>query len=161
MPARLSKAERQKFLNGRHVAVLVTNGTDGTPLPSPIWYAYRDGKFYFRTAADAVKLDNVRRDPRVSICIQDERAPYKAVIAYGTGEITEATDWLARALPRRYLGIVGAMGYEAAAREQIERSGEVTLVVTPTRYASFDFSAETPVYGRAWLILKRILPPWL
>src|SRR5206468_4601194 len=100
LPARLSKAERHKFLSGRHVAVLVTNGADGTPLPSPIWYAFRDGKFYFRTAGDAVKLDNVRRDPRVSVCVQDERPPYKAVIAYGPGEIAEAADGRARDVPR-------------------------------------------------------------
>ena len=161
MPARLSKRQRARFLAGRHVAVLVTNGADGTPVPSPIWYAYRDGKFYFRTAGDAAKLDNVRRDPKVSVCVQDERPPYKAVIAYGSGEIAEPAEWLARDLPRRYLGIVGAMGYETGARDQIERSGEVTLVVTPNRWASFDFSAETPSYGKAWLILKRVLPPWL
>ncbi len=161
MPARLSKTQRERFLGGRHVAVLVTNGADGTPVPSPIWYAYRGGKFYFRTAGDAVKLDNVRRDAKVSVCVQDERPPYKAVIAYGTGEITEPADWLAKEMPKRYLGMIGAMGYESSAREQIESSGEVTLVVTPKRWASFDFSAETPVYGRWWLVLKRVLPPWL
>jgi hypothetical protein len=34
-------------------------------------------------------------------------------------------------------------------------------VVRPERMTSFDFSKETPLAGRVWLQVKRILPPWL
>lgn len=109
MPAKLSQAELQRFLAGRRVAVLVTIGADGRPLPTPIWYAYRDGLFYFRTAIDAVKTRNVQRDPRVSVCVQDERPPYRAVIVHATAEVREPLAWLADVLPRRYLGAIGAI----------------------------------------------------
>jgi hypothetical protein len=162
MPVRMTKGQREKFLRGRHVAVLVTIAEDGTPVPSPIWYLYRDGAFLFRTADDAVRTQNVLRDPRVSICLQEERPPYKAVIVYGRAEILPPDEGLAREIPRHYLGAVGAMGYQQAARSRIEDGAtEITLRVTPERYATFDFTPETPVYGRAWLQLKRILPPWL
>jgi PPOX class probable F420-dependent enzyme len=161
MPARLSKSQREQFLSGRHVAVLVTILADGSPLPTPIWYLYRDGVFYFRTASNAIKTENIRRDPRVSICVQDERAPYKSIIARGTAEIVDSLDWLGREIPRHYLGIVGAIGYRAAAREQIEQGPEVTLVVRPEHMTSSDFATETPIVGRIWLLVKRILPPWL
>ena len=161
MPARMSKSQRERFLRGRHVAVLVTLAVDGTPVPTPIWYLYRDGRFYFRTAASAVKTENVRRDPRVSICVQDERPPYKAVVAHGTAQIEQQLDWLDRVVPRHYLGFVGAMGYEATARQAVEQGPEITLVVRPERWTTFDFAAETPWYGRLWLFAKRLLPPWL
>jgi PPOX class probable F420-dependent enzyme len=161
MPARLSSSERDRFLRGRHVAVLVTLNRDGSPQPTPIWYLYRDGVFFFRTAADAVKTENIRRDPRVSICVQDERPPYKAVIARGRAEIAGAEDWLARDLPRHYLGAVGAMGYERAARTLVEQGSEVTLTVRPQGFITTDFSAETPLLGKVWLVVKRVLPPWL
>jgi PPOX class probable F420-dependent enzyme len=161
MPARLSKEERERFLAGRHVAVLVTIGEDGAPVPGPIWYRYRDGAFYFRTADDAVRTKNIRRDPRVSICVQDERPPYKAIVAYGRATIEPAEQGLAEELPRHYLGMIGAIGYKQAAARAIEQGPEVTLVVRPDRITSFDFTPETPAYGRAWLTLKRILPPWL
>jgi PPOX class probable F420-dependent enzyme len=162
MPARLTKQQRDRFLRGRHIAVLVTIGEDGTPVPGPIWYLYRNGVFLFRTSDHAVRTQNVRRDPRVSVCVQDERPPYKAVIAYGRADILPGDERLARDIPRHYLGIVGAMGYQQAARAQIEAGEtEITLRVTPERYATFDFTPETPSYGRAWLQLKRILPPWL
>ena len=161
MPARLSSAQRERFLAGRHVAVLVTIAPDGRPVPTPIWYLYRDGLFYFRTAGNAVKTENIRRDPRVSICIQDERPPYKAVIVQGTAEIREGLDWLDREIPRHYLGAVGAIGYRRTARQQIEQRPEVALVVRPERITSFDFSADTPLFGRLWLLLRRVLPAWI
>jgi PPOX class probable F420-dependent enzyme len=161
MPARLSTSQREKFLSDRHVAVLVTIGVDGSPMPTPIWYLYRGGVFYFRTASNAIKTENIRRDPRVSICVQDERAPYRSITARGTAEISESLDWIGREMPRHYLGIVGAIGYRAATREQIEQGPEVTLIVRPEHMTSSDFAAETPIVGRIWLLLKRILPPWL
>ncbi len=161
MPRRFSREEQERFLAGRHVAVLVTVGPDGAPVPTPIWYLYRDGRFYFRTERHAVKTKNIQRDARVSICIQDERAPYKAVIAYGTAEIGSGLDWLGQAMPRHYLGFVGGIGYQRTAQNQIERGPEVALVVQPLRFVSFDFTTETPLAGRLWLLLKRVLPPWL
>jgi PPOX class probable F420-dependent enzyme len=157
----LAGAERDRFLAGRHVAVLVTIDAQGRPVPTPIWYRYRDGLFYFRTAGDAVKTNNVRRDPRVSVCVQDERPPYKAVIAHGTAELRDADESLAGELPRHYLGAIGGMGYQRAAREAVEQGEEITLVVRPERWSSFDFTDDTPIYGRLWLLAKRLLPPWL
>lgn len=162
MPKRMSRPERERFLRGRHVAVLVTTAPDGWPVPTPIWYLYRDGLFYFRTGADAVKAENIRRDPRVSVCVQDERPPYKSVTAYGRAEIREESHALERDIPRHYLGLVGAIGYQMTARAQIEQgAGEVTLVVRPERLVTSDFTPDTPWFGRLWLLAKRVLPPWL
>ena len=161
MPARMPPAERDRFLAGRHVAVLVTLAADGTPVPTPIWYRYRDGLFYFRTEENAMKTQNIRRDPRVTVCVQEERAPYKAAIAYGTAVVREAQPWLGREIPRHYLGFIGAMGYERMAREEIERGREVSLVVRPERIVTFDFGRGRPLLGKLWLLLRRVLPPWL
>ena len=160
MPIRLSKPQRETFLSGRHVAVLVTNGMDGHPVPTPIWYLYRDGAFYFRTEHGAIKTQNILRDPKVSVCVQKERPPYKAVIAYGNAEVGNKLDWLSE-MPRHYLGLIGGIGYERTAQHLIESGPEISLVVRPDRYVTFDFGAETPLVGRLWLFAKRFLPPWL
>jgi PPOX class probable F420-dependent enzyme len=161
MAARLSSRERERFLRGRHMAVLVTLNADGNPTPTPVWYLYRDGVFRFRTAGNAVKTKNIWRDPRVSICVQDERPPYKAVIVWGRVEITEAEDWLSREIPRRYLGAIGAIAYRRAARSRIERGPNIALNVRPESFTTIDFTPETPWFGRVWLLMKRVLPPWL
>jgi hypothetical protein len=52
-------------------------------------------------------LDNIRRDPRVSIGVDDETLPYAAVIGEGTAAIEEcplAIRPRATRLARRYVG---------------------------------------------------------
>ena len=160
MPNPIRGAARERFLRGRRVGVLATIGADGAPVVTPIWFIYRDGRFLMRTAEDSAKAQNVRRDPRASICVQDERAPYASVTAYGDASIEEPEAALESEMPRRYLGMVGAMAYKQT-REAIEAGAEVTLVLTPRRWATQDFGAETPWYGKLWLVAKRVLPPWL
>ena len=44
MSFRMSRAEREQFLSGVHVAVLsVASGDGGGPLAAPVWYTYRPG----------------------------------------------------------------------------------------------------------------------
>jgi PPOX class probable F420-dependent enzyme len=161
MPKRYSKAEWQRFLRGRRVAVLGTVGADGTPLLTPIWYLFRDGQLLMRTGKESVKARNIAGDPRVSVCVQDERPPYASVTVYGKGSVEPTREGLGAEMAKHYLGAVGAAGYQRAASEAIERGEEVTLVITPERVLTQDFSAETPWFGKAWLVLKRVLPPGL
>jgi len=63
---------------------------DGSPQVTPIWVDY-DGKFVrFNSAKGRVKDKNIRRDPRVSVAIQDPANPYRYLEIRGkVVEITE------------------------------------------------------------------------
>ncbi|MEE8384656.1 MAG: TIGR03618 family F420-dependent PPOX class oxidoreductase, partial [Dehalococcoidia bacterium] len=87
MPGRMSRAEWERFLAERRVAVLATLGPDGEPVLTPIWYLYRDGLLYMRTGRESVKARNVGRDPRVTVCVQDERPPYRSVSVHGRASV--------------------------------------------------------------------------
>ena len=161
MPKRFSKSERERFLDGRHVCILATIGPGGEPVLTPIWYLYRDGRILIRTGVQSIKALNVARDPRVTICVQDERPPYASITIHGRATIEKAPDGLGEVISRRYLGAVGGAAYMRLAREAVEQSEEITLVVTPGRVLSQDFAPETPLVGKLWLLAKRVLPPWL
>jgi hypothetical protein len=90
--------------------------------------------------------------------VQDERAPYKSVTIYGKASIDPEMLGLDARIAKHYLGFVGGKAYLRVAAEEIQQSGEVTIVVEPERVTSQDFSAETPAVGRVWLRLKRVLP---
>jgi len=104
MPRRFSQAEIDRFLGGRHVAVLGTNSANGAPVLTPIWYLYRDGRILMRTDKGSVKTRNIERDPRVTVCVQDERPPYASVTVYGKASLEPPDDKLAAAIARHYLG---------------------------------------------------------
>ncbi len=161
MPRRLTGKEWEQFARGRHVCVLGTIGEKGEPVLTPIWYLYREGHLYMRTGKDSAKARHIGRDPRVTVCVQDERPPYKSATVYGKATIEPEEAGLGAKISRHYLGAIGGMGYMRAAAETIQQSAEITIVVTPDRVLTQDFSPETPWYGRLWLLAKRVLPPGL
>jgi PPOX class probable F420-dependent enzyme len=161
MPNRLTKKEWVRFLKGRRVGVLGTVGKDGQPVLTPIWYLYRKGKILMRTARESVKAQNILRDPRASLCVQDERPPYASVTLYGTATVEDEMEGLAHDMATHYLGAIAGRAYLQIAAESIQQGSEVTLVLTPERALTQDFSKETPMYAGLWLKAKRILPPQL
>ena len=161
MPDRLTKKEWVRFLKQRRVGVLATIGQDGHPVLTPIWYLYRRGKILMRTSRESVKARNIERDPRVSLCVQEERPPYASVTVYGAATIEGEMKGLAYDIAKRYLGMVAGRAYMQIAAESIQQGGEVTLVLTPERALTQDFSKETPSYAQFWLKMKRFLPPAL
>lgn len=161
MPRKLSPDEWKRFLRGRHICLLSTIGHDGAPVLTPIWYIYKRDKILMRTGARSIKALNIGRDPRVSVCVQDERPPYASVTVYGRAEIEPEQRGLGGEIARHYLGFLGGTVYMRQSREAIEQSEEVTIVITPGRVVTQDYSPETPAIGRLWMLAKRILPPWL
>lgn len=161
MPNRLTKREWVRFLKERRVGVLGTIGADGQPVLTPIWYLYRRGKLLMRTSRDSVKAKNIQRDARATLCVQDERPPYASVTLYGTATVEGEMPGLAYDIAKRYLGLVAGRAYLQIAADGVQQGEEVTLVLTPERALTQDFSKETPPHARLWLQAKRFLPPAL
>ena len=55
-----------ELLNTCHTARLGTVGADGWPMVKPLNFAYHRGRIYFHCALEGEKLDDIRRDNRVS-----------------------------------------------------------------------------------------------
>lgn len=108
----------------------------GAPLVAPIWVA-RDGEaLVFNTGDDTAKGRAIRRDPRVSLCFDDERPPFAFVTIAGTAEVIEDL-----AEVRRWAGIIGGryMGEDQADAygERNGVPGELLVRVTPTKITAF------------------------
>ncbi len=162
MPDQLPAPEVERFLRGRHVAVVTTINADGTPLQTPVWYLYRDGAIYVRTNSRSAKVRNLRRDPRVSVCVQDERPPYRGVTVRGKARIEPDRPELSAAMSRNYLGAVAGFFYlRLRTRHQIEDDPDTIVVIEPNGKHGWDYRPQTPLLGRVWLALKSVLPPWL
>jgi PPOX class probable F420-dependent enzyme len=86
-----------------HLATLMR---DGSPQVTPVWVDY-DGKYVrVNSALGRVKDKNMRRDPRVSLSIQDPENPYRYLEIRGkVVEITQngADDHINK-LSQKYLG---------------------------------------------------------
>lgn len=66
---KMSKNEIERFLQIGRVLRMATLNKDGSPHIAPIWYLYEKSNIYIETSPDSIKVQNVRRDPRVAVCI--------------------------------------------------------------------------------------------
>jgi hypothetical protein len=124
-----------------HTGKLATVRADGRPHVAPIWYVLDDdGSILFNTGESTVKGRNLRRDPRASLCVDDERPPFSYVVVEGSVEITddlgEVRRW-ATEIGGRYMG--EKLAEEYGARNGVE--GELLVRLRPHRVVSaFDLT---------------------
>jgi PPOX class probable F420-dependent enzyme len=102
----MSATEIDKFLADTRHAVMATNRIDGAPQISPVWYLHRDGKLYISIYANSAKYRNLKRDHRVSMCIDGVYPDARYVSIYATVEFCEGqsgwSDEVERAIAYRY-----------------------------------------------------------
>jgi hypothetical protein len=134
----MSDAEIRTFLAGSpvHTAKVATVRADGRPHVAPVWYELDDqGTIVFNTGESTVKGRNLRRDPRMSLCVDDERPPFSFVLVEGVVELSDDLDdvreWATR-IGRRYMGEDRAEEY--GARNGV--AGELVARLRPERVVS-------------------------
>ena len=130
----MDQQERRRFLSeGTRTAKLATVRADGSPHVVPVWFVLDDdGAMVFNVDGGSVKAKALRRDQRVSLCVDDETPPYAFVLVEGTAEVTyeveEMLPWATR-IGARYMGAEAA---EAFGRRNAV-PGELLVRVRATR----------------------------
>ena len=92
------------FLAERRFGVAATVNPDGTPQQSVMWYDLRGDRIMMNTLVGRRKELNLKRDPRISLCVEDE---YDYVTITGTATLDydpERSQADIRALAVRYDG---------------------------------------------------------
>jgi PPOX class probable F420-dependent enzyme len=108
-------------------AILATVRRDGRPHAAPIWFALDEGEFVFTTGRDTIKGRNLRRNPRLTLCVQDDRPPFSYVLVEGSAALNEDPQALvhwATSIGGRYMGAARADEYgtrNAVAGEMVVR----------------------------------------
>jgi len=139
----MSHAEIEEFLQAPRFAVVGTNRVNGPPQLTPVWYLYENGKIYVSMFVESAKYKNLRRDPRVSICVAGENPDARAVIFSGTvelflkGNATWVDDIVWRLVRRYYDNDKDAQLY----MDSEDSSAESALaVLSPERIIAQDYN---------------------
>ena len=61
--------KRDEFLRDQKILRLATIGKNKTPHIAPVWYRYSGKKFYIGTNTKTQKVQNVKKNNRVSCCV--------------------------------------------------------------------------------------------
>jgi PPOX class probable F420-dependent enzyme len=133
----MTEEEYRSFLLERsRTAILATVRADGRPHVAPIWFDLDGDTLVFMTGENTVKGRNMRRDPRVSLCIDDEEPPFHFVLIEGAAKLTaEDPDLLywATRIGGRYMGAERAEEY--GRRNAVQ--GESLVRVTPQKIVAY------------------------
>ena len=138
---RMSLAQIEEFLLPPRHAVLGTSRLDGAPQLSSVWYLYDEGRFYVSAGVDTAKVRNLRRDPRVSMCIDGCYPDFRTVVVYGSAELLSMDTPFAanvrwRIIRRYHESEERARLYE----ESTQHPPSKLIVITPTRIIGHDYN---------------------
>lgn len=134
MTRRLSDWARE-FLCEDRVAVVSTLNPDGSPQVTTIWYLLQeDGTLVMSTPGHAQKVKNLRRDPRIAVCVGDEK---RSVSLSGTATISSDQNVIRRDLEQLVARYIKEEAKRSPALSLFLQEGRVALHVKPVKVTEF------------------------
>jgi PPOX class probable F420-dependent enzyme len=131
--AKMTGAQWREFvLTGTRTGKLAVTRADGRPHVTPVWFVLDGDDVVLMTGADSLKGKALRRDPRVSLCVDDQEPPYSFVVIEGTAELSEDIAELRRwgtEIGGRYMGADRAADFG----ERNGVPGELLVRIRPGR----------------------------
>ncbi len=139
--AEMTKREIRRFLmKDTFTGKLATVKKDGSSHVVPIWFVLDDRNsgdkiesIYFTTYGASIKAENIQRDSRASICVDDQTRPFSFVAIHGNAKIIpykqkEVLKWATK-IAERYMGKKNAKAYG----ERNSGEGAVLVLIKPTK----------------------------
>lgn len=137
----MSDDEIVEFIDHSRTATMATLSADGKPHLVAMWYSVIDGEVWFETKAKSQKAVNLRRDPTITVMIEDGKTydTLRGVSIDGHAEIVDSDpDLLLR------VGISVWERYTAPYTEEMRpyvdqmMNNRIAVRVVPTRMRSWD-----------------------
>ena len=99
----MTSEEMNTLLSKANNAIVGANRAEGGPQLTTVWYVWDGNAFYFTTTKDRAKYANIKRDPSISLIVDDFES-HRYVTAYGRAEIIEQNvGELARPILAKYV----------------------------------------------------------
>jgi PPOX class probable F420-dependent enzyme len=153
---RLTDEELERFLATNMKVQVATNGPDGQPHLATLFYVMVDGQLFFWTYGKSQKIQNLRRDPRITCLIEDGEDYFelRGATINGSARLVEDYDQLldlGGQVARRMAGTaaepladLGELGDQIVAQQARKR---VVVIVEPKKIASWDHRKMTAAPG--------------
>jgi PPOX class probable F420-dependent enzyme len=135
----MNREERREFVRKHRTAVFGYNRKSDGPAQSIVYYVMDGDDILVSTMAARAKARAVARNPKISLCVLDEKWPLTYVVVYGTARVERD---LAKAvdLMTRIYSLMAGNAMPTSTRPEIEATArrEERVVVRITPYATFE-----------------------
>jgi PPOX class probable F420-dependent enzyme len=136
----MTDEEIAEFIEHSRTATMATLQADGRPHLVAMWYAVLDGEIWFETKARSQKAVNLRRDPTITVMIEDglTYGTLRGMSIDGRAEIVDDPETLLRvgiSVWERYTG-----PYTEEMRPFVDQmmNNRIAVRVVPGRLRSWD-----------------------
>jgi nitroimidazol reductase NimA-like FMN-containing flavoprotein (pyridoxamine 5'-phosphate oxidase superfamily) len=139
MPPLTQEEEGDLFVKTQ-IARLCSSNPDGTIHAAPIWFKYEEGQFVFGTQQDSRRVKNLKKNPNVTIVLDQDQPPPKGVVVYGRAvlDYDNVVDKRIRIF-EKYMPTNMA---ENLARGLAKLRKPVIIRVTPSKTVSYDYGKD-------------------
>jgi PPOX class probable F420-dependent enzyme len=105
MPVTLPQSVKKLLLEKAYGHVVTSSG-EGKPQVTMVWMDVDGDEVLFNTAEGRRKTQNLRRDPRIIVSVQDRTDPQAYAVFHGKARITETgADENIDKLAKRFMGV--------------------------------------------------------
>lgn len=114
---------------------------DGAPLVHPVWYHYKDGKFYVAIDTNGVKAKSLRKNPRVYFLIDVKPidSPPLGIRGKGIAKVIDDSDYATKVTTQHVLRYRGQME-DIVSQKLIELGKKSSVIeITPLYMATWKF----------------------
>jgi PPOX class probable F420-dependent enzyme len=126
----MTEQEIQTLLSQKNHAIIGVNRAGGGPQLTPVWYAWDGTSFLFSTTKDRAKYLNIKRNPSISLIVDDLQTR-KYIVAYGRAELVEEdTGEATRPILQKY---VPAEQLEQSVKEINDNPARVLIILHPEK----------------------------
>jgi PPOX class probable F420-dependent enzyme len=138
----LTDDEVTALIAGSRTMTMATVGPTGHPHLVAMWYALVDGEICFETKSKSQKVANLRRNPVISVLIEDGDAyeELRGVAIEGTGELVDDPDYLWRVGVSMWERYYGEYTDEAKPMVEFMLNKRIAVRVKVDRVRSWDHS---------------------
>ena len=106
---KMTQSEWRAFVStGTRTGKAALTRKDGSPHVTPVWFVLDGDDLVFTTWHESLKAKILQRDPRITICVDDQEPPYSFVIVKGVASLSEDLGELrtwATKIGGRYMGV--------------------------------------------------------
>jgi PPOX class probable F420-dependent enzyme len=126
----------EQRLRSNIIAWLTTVGSDGRPYTSPIWFLWDGNTVLIFSQPQRQKIRNLRKNPRVTLALDDTKQGEDVVIVEGTAELLDDPE-ISVMLPAyvaKYGAFIQDLGWTP---ESMAADYSLGIRVTPTKFKSW------------------------
>jgi PPOX class probable F420-dependent enzyme len=154
---KLSAAEIESFLaEPGHLIRLATLDADGAPRVMPMWFIHEEGQIWVTSREKSVWGNNLRRDSRAALTVDEDRLPYRKVTVQGSARLVhdlgEDDVWRDRyrRIGRRYMAADAVDAYVDSTADQPRMLFAVDLRDPANRATSWRMPGEEEDISGIW-----------